>query len=310
MAINPSLADHHGKPTLLITGASGFLGYPLMLLARQQWAVTAVFRRRRPQIENVTTIQADLTDDAQLDDIFQSIRPHAIIHAAAVAQVGACQADPHGTEAINVLVPQRLAQKCASLGIDFLFTSSDLVFDGRQAPYDETAVTNPLSVYADQKIRAESNVLRCYPKALVCRLPLMFGPAPDAQENFTAQMLTNMVAQRELTLFVDEYRTPVDSESAARGMLALLGRAQGLLHLGGRTRVSRCDLGMMMADALAIAPTMIRTVGIADLNLSPPRSADCSLISRRAYAMGYDPAPLKQAVQRTVEQFLQQHGQA
>jgi len=308
MSLNKAPVDSRAKPALLITGAGGFLGYPLTHLARQDWDVTAIYRRRQPKIENVATIQADLTDDAQMDDIFRFVRPQAIIHAAAVAQVGACQADPDGTEAINVIVPRRLAEKCARLGIDFLFTSSDLVFDGRQAPYDETAAVKPLSVYADQKIRAEENVLETYPNALVCRLPLMFGVAPDAEENFAVQMLTNMVAQRELTLFIDEYRTPVDSESAARGMLTFLGRAHGLLHLGGRTRVSRYDLGVMMAAALGIEPTMIRAAGIADLNLSTPRSPDCSLISRRAFEMGYDPAPLKQAVQRTVEQFLQLHG--
>lgn len=306
MSVNTAQSGHPAKPTLLITGAGGFLGYPLTLLARQHWAVAAIYRRRQPKMENVTTIQADLTDGARMDDIFSRVRPHAVIHAAAMAQVGTCQADPEGTEAINVLVPQRLAEKCARLGIDYLFTSTDLVFDGRQAPYDETAAVNPLSVYADQKIRAEEKVLHSYPNALVCRLPLMFGMAPGAEKNFTVQMLTSMVARKELALFVDEYRTPVDSESAARGMLTLLGRAHGLVHLGGRTRVSRYDLGMMMADALRIKPAMIRAVCIADLNLSTPRSPDCSLISRRAYKMGYDPAPLKQAVQRTVDQFLRQ----
>jgi dTDP-4-dehydrorhamnose reductase len=33
--------------------------------------------------------------------------------------------------------------------------SSDLVFDGRQGNYDESAPPNPLSVYAETKVAAE-----------------------------------------------------------------------------------------------------------------------------------------------------------
>jgi dTDP-4-dehydrorhamnose reductase len=221
-----------------------------------------------------------------------------VIHAAAAAQVGECQADPTRTAIINVTVPSRLAEVCAARGIDLALTSTDLVFDGRHPPYDEASPPAPFCAYSDQKARAEAAVLAHHPKALVARLPLLFGFSPQAQANFGVRMLAAIRGNQPLDLFVDEFRTPVDIASAARGVLAFVGKVRGILHLGGRTRLSRFDLGCRMACALGVAPTMLRPVSIDTATLPYGRAPDCSLDSRRAYGLGYRPAPLDAALRQ------------
>jgi dTDP-4-dehydrorhamnose reductase len=132
----------------------------------------------------------------------------------------------------------------------------------------------------------------------------MIGVAPFGHYHFCGEMLRSIREDRPLRLFIDEYRTPVDTDSAARGLLLLLGRAHGVFHLGGRTRVSRYTLGLMMADAMGVAPGMIHPVTIASLSLKTPRAPDVTLDSGKACAMGYDPLPLEIAVQKVVEDFL------
>lgn len=291
------------KPKIIITGAGGFLGHPLCLLARRNWSVQAIFRQNRPQVAGVQTVSLDLTCSEKLNNFIEHLRPQAIVHAAADANVAACQAHPQEAEEINVRVPGRLAQISAQLGIPFLFTSSDLVFDGLNAPYDEESPPKPIGVYAGQKLRAETLVQRRYPQALVCRLPLMFGLAPYSKDNFSVRMLAAIATNRPINLFVDEFRTPVDNFSAARGILHLLGRTRGVLHLGGRTRLSRYELGLMMAKAMEMKPDMLRPVRIEDTGLSLQRAPDCSLDSRRAYALNYNPTPIKDAVARVAADF-------
>lgn len=293
-------AESEPKPPILITGAGGLLGHPLCLLARRQWSVHAVYRHNRPRVAGIATLQRNLVDSNTLAPLLATVRPRAVIHAAATAQVGDCQAHPERSEGINVQVPARLAGLCADRDIPLIFISSDLVFDGHGAPYDERHPPAPFCIYSDQKVRAEALVLRLHPRVLVCRLPLLFGVAPYAQNNFAVQMLRAIAQGDRLHLFMDEYRTPVDTPSAARGILAMLGRAAGIVHLGGRTRVSRYDLGCMMAEALRVTPDRIVPTAMADTNLPYKRAPDCSLDSRRAYALGYDPTPLDQAVGQTV----------
>jgi dTDP-4-dehydrorhamnose reductase len=291
------------KPRLVVTGASGMLGHALCAQALGQWSVLALYRRNKPQLAGVTSIQIDLTDTSALQRLVKELAPRAIIHAAATAQVQTCEAHPQQTGSINVAVPARLADLCAAREISYLFTSTDLVFDGCGAPYNELSSVNPVCVYGRQKAQAEEAVLQRYPHALVCRLPLMFGLAPYAGGHFTMQILGAIAQGRTVPLLTDEYRTPVDSHSAAQGLLQLLGRAKGLLHLGGRTRISRHDLGHLMAAYMGVAPDMIRPVTIDSLGLAMARAPDCALDSRKAFFLGYDPAPLSAAVKALVRQF-------
>jgi dTDP-4-dehydrorhamnose reductase len=239
--------------------------------------------------------------------LLAAIDPQAVIHAAAIAQPAACEKEPQSSAAVNVHLPELLAGFCADKKIPFVFTSTDLVFDGRQAPYDESQPVSPVCTYGRQKARAEKAVAERYADALVCRLPLMLGATARSANNFTSQMLIAMHQGRPVDLFTDEFRTPVDNQSAARGLLTVLGRTRGVLHLGGRTRISRYDLGIMLADVLDVAPSLLRPVTIESHALRMLRSPDCSLDSRKAYNLGYDPMPLSDAVKRVVEQFKAAH---
>ncbi|MEJ2037603.1 MAG: sugar nucleotide-binding protein [Desulfosarcinaceae bacterium] len=297
------MAPVQGSP-LLITGASGLLGRALCSLAVKRGPVAGVFRRHRPDVQGLDPVQADLCGEGVLERLMGDLRPAAVIHAAAMADVAACQRDPELSEKINVQVPVQMAALCAKREIPFAFASSDLVFEGTEPPYAEDADVAPLSAYAGQKAVAEKLVQRAWPRALVCRLPLLIGVAELGDRHFCSRMLRAIREDSPLDLFVDEDRTPVDTHSAARGMLLLIGRARGIFHLGGRSRVSRHTLGLMMADAMGVAPRMIRPIFIHQARLDVPRAGDVSLDSAKAYAAGYAPSPLDAGVGEVVADFL------
>ena len=289
----------------MITGASGLLGHALCRAARNRHTVYGVYRRHKPRVAGLHMIQADLRNRQCLSDLITTIGPRAVIHAAANADVVACEKKPQVGDTINRQVPVRLAGLCDRAGIAYLFTSTDLVFDGRQAPYDESAPPRPICVYGEQKVRAEAGVLSHCANALVCRLPLMFGVGPYSGRHFGVQMLNAIRRGETLNLFEDELRTPVDIDSAAHGILTLLGKVKGIFHLGGYTRVSRYELGLALARQLGIEPDMIRPVSIHQMKLAVARAADCSLDSQKAYDAGYRPASLKIGLQRFVRRFDQ-----
>ncbi len=290
-------------PNLMVTGASGNLGYWICHQAKVSWAVTGIYWKYDFKMDGVRSAQADLTDVDAADYLMGTIRPQAVIHAAAASQPARCETHPEATRRVNVDVPKKLAALCADRKIPFIFTSTDLVFDGHDAPYTELDGVTPVCVYGRQKADAEDAVLKINGKALVCRMPLMIGAGPAASSSFAIQMLRGILSGDPLRLLTDEFRTPVSFVDAAKGLLSLLGKTRGRLHMGGRHRVSRYELGLLMAKQLGIAPTMIQPVTIKSLKLSVPRSPDCSLASDTAYALGYDPAPLSAAVQWTVRQF-------
>ena len=65
---------------LLITGASGFLGWNLAQLAAQDWQVYGTYASHAIAMPQGTAIQADLTDSASLKTLFEELKPEAVIH--------------------------------------------------------------------------------------------------------------------------------------------------------------------------------------------------------------------------------------
>jgi dTDP-4-dehydrorhamnose reductase len=288
----------------VVTGASGNLGQWICRLAVKSHAVTGVHWRHPFAMEGVRSIRADLTDIPGLAPLLAAIEPAAVIHAAALSQPVQCEQHPKASRRMNVDVPEKLAALCAGHRIPFIFTSTDLVFDGLSAPYTEQDAVTPVCRYGRQKAEAEAAVLDANAGSLVCRMPLMIGVgAGGASPNFSTQMLDHIRRGRPLRLLTDEFRTPVTYRDAAQGLLSLIGRASGRLHLGGRSRISRYDLGLLMAGRMGVSPTMIEPVTLQSLDWEVARSPDCSLISDKAFALGYDPAPLSEAIAWIVRQF-------
>lgn len=282
-------------PKLLITGAGGFLGWNLCREALAKWQVFGVYRSHSIRMEGVTSVSLDITDAAGLRTLFHEIQPDAVIHMAAESRPDHCQQHPSETRIINVDASANIASLCADRRIPCVFTSSDLIFDGENAPYSEADAVNPVSFYGEQKAEAETVMQARYPETVVCRMPLMFGYSEGASRGFDHQMIRTLREGKIVRLFSDEYRTPADAQSAAKGLLLAADHPCGKLHLGGRTRISRYEMGNIMARVLGADVSQIVPILQKDLILPAPRPRDVSLDSSKAYAMGYDPSDIDAA---------------
>ena len=288
---------------LLITGASGFLGWHLCRLAAAKWSLVGVARRNPAAVSDGTPLVGDLTEAGFFSTLFETIQPGAVIHAAAASSSDFCNKHGDASRRINVIAAENLARECSRRKLPFVFTSTDLVFDGTRPPYSESDPTAPVSAYGRQKAEAEKRILACCPEALICRLPLLIGRSGAPGDSFSMRILKALIASNPLNLFVDEYRTPVDGESAAAGILTLLGQATGILHLGGRDRISRYQMGLRLADITGCRSDKLLPVSINDLSTTEPRAPDVSLNSHRAYGLGYEPRSLDLALRRMVAGF-------
>lgn len=291
------------KKRLLITGASGLLGYALCRRARSSYAVYGICHRKDVSVEGVRKVRADLTDPEQRADCFRRVNPHAVIHAAALSRPNDCERDPAASDEINCQASVEIARHCARGGLPFVFTSTDLVFDGTRPPYNEDDPVSPICLYGRHKAVAEKGIRKTWPEATICRMPLMLGFAPGSGSDFLSHMVGALREKRALTLFTDEFRTPVDTESAAEGLLMALERKGVLLHLGGSQRMSRFTMGCLVADILNADHDLLKPLRIEDLPMPAPRSPDVSLSSGRARTMGYAPKDLAGFLERAVPQI-------
>lgn len=276
-------------PELLITGAAGQLGSVLCDLARRgQLPAEARFRPwgtvtpggARPA--GIDVLEADLRDPEPLIERVVQRPPAAIIHLAAVSRVDVAYGDPVLAQEVNVEATGELCHLAARVGARFVFASTDMVFEGTQAPYAESDTPHPQTTYGRTKLAAEAHVL-ANPAAVVARLPLLFGIPPLRPER---SHLWNLARRGSETapanLFHDEFRTPMSLADAAACLcrLAATSALTGVVHLAGHERVSRLELGQRWATQLG------RHVPVASVSArahpSPePRPEDLSLSAER-----------------------------
>ena len=96
------------------------------------------------------------------------------------------------------------------------------------------------------------------------------------------ELILAWLARTPLTLFTDEYRCPIPAAVTARAIWELMRTApSGLYHLAGRERLSRWDLGQLIAALYPELEPSLRPGTLRDY-AGPPRSPDLSLSCDKA----------------------------
>ena len=264
-----------------ITGANGFIGSHLVQAAPRyapHWPVRALTRD-----------QFDLLDFPAVRRQFQQDRPRLVIHCAAVTVVADAQKDPAFTRRMNVEVTRFLAELAAD--IPFIFFSTDLVFDGCKGNYRESDAPNPLQVYGETKLAAESVILK-NPRHLVVRTTLNAGISRSGQRAFNELLrLSLQRAGQGMKLFTDEFRCPIPVVETARAIWELAKKdCAGLYHLAGAKKMSRWDIGRLFAQRWPELQSRIEP-GLTTDFPGPPRALDTSLDISRVQAVLSLPLP-------------------
>ena len=249
-----------------ITGANGLIGNYLIQ--------TAPRMAPRWEVIGLTRARLDVTDANAVREQFRARAPQLIIHCAALSRSPACQENPSLARKVNVDATACLAGLAHA--IPFVFLSSDLVFDGQQGNYDESARPNPWSVYAETKLEAEQVVL-VNPKHTVVRLSLNGGASPSGDRAFNEEMRRAWQEGKMLKLFVDEFRCPMPAIVTARAIWELIAQGKtGLYHLGGSQRLSRWEMGRLIAARSPQLNPRLEPSSRKDYT-GPPRPPDTSL---------------------------------
>ena len=256
------------KPAVLITGAAGLIGSYLVRTParwRSDWQVCGITRQ-----------DADLTNQGQVKALWRRLQPQAVIHCAALSRTGQCEENPVLARQINVEATQRLAE--LAHGIPFVLFSSDQVFDGTQGGYVESDQVNPLNAYGQTKAEAEQVVLQ-NPAHSVIRVALTAGTSPTRDRSFVEDMVRAVVKGMRLTLFTDEFRCPLPAGVIARAIWEMIEHDRpGLYHLGGSERLSRWEIGELLARWYPQLRPCIQPGSLAGYQ-GPPRPPDLSMCS-------------------------------
>jgi len=274
-----------GKKTVLITGGGGFVGANILAQGLSRFRFTALEQNPATDFKDaVEWITMDLRDERRISQIFDTLRPSAVIHTAAISDIDICEADRALAEEMNVELTRRIAALSAARGAQLIFFSTDTVFDGKRGGYTEEDEPHPLNFYGETKVKSESIVLNSGGPAAVVRLSLVMGlPVITRGNSFLAKMLDTLRKGEPVYFPSAETRTPLDVITLSRSVLEIAERGlTGIFHLAGNDRMTRFDMAGRIAAFYGFDQALVRDQLSDPAKKRAPRPADASLDNGKA----------------------------
>jgi dTDP-4-dehydrorhamnose reductase len=276
---------------ILVTGASGLLGLNLALMDMDSHTIVGVDRAKLAGTP-FELIKADLLDPEVEHQLLDTVKPDAVIHTAALANLEACEEQPETARLLNAQLPGELADACARRGIRMLHISTDAVFDGtKDDVYTEQDAPNPQGVYASTKLEGERNVLAANSNAVVVRVNF-FGWSLSGTRSLPEFFINNLSAGKTVQGFTDVFFCPLFVGDLAEILLKVLANGlNGIYHVVGSESLSKYDFGVAIAHRFRLDEGLIQPVSVEESTLKATRSHNLRLsVHKLSTALG-EPIP-------------------
>ncbi|MCC2129194.1 dTDP-4-dehydrorhamnose reductase, partial [Oscillospiraceae bacterium CLA-AA-H272] len=162
-------------------------------------------------------VAMDITNEQQVRQVMDQVRPDAVIHCAAWTAVDLAEdADKQPkVRAINVDGTAHLAQACREMDCKMMYISTDYVFNGQgQTPWQPDCKDyQPLNYYGETKLGGELAVSSALEKYFIVRIAWVFGLNG---KNFIKTMLQLGKTHDKLRVVCDQIGTPTYTLDLAR----------------------------------------------------------------------------------------------
>jgi UDP-glucose 4-epimerase len=212
---------------VLVTGGAGYIGSHACKTLKKAGYMPVTFDNLVTGWKDAVKFgpfeQGDLLDRARLDEVFAKYQPVAVMHFAALSQVGEAMSEPGKYWRNNVSGSLNLIEAAVDAGcLNFVFSSTCATYgeqDGVQL--DENCPQDPLNAYGASK-RAIEDILRDFEAAyglrhVIFRYFNVAGADPDAEvgefhqpETHLIPLMLDAIAGKRaaLTVFGTDYDTP------------------------------------------------------------------------------------------------------
>jgi dTDP-4-dehydrorhamnose reductase len=223
-------------------------------------------------------VQMDITKRSDVETVFKSIKPDAVVHAATLTDVDKCELDKGLAWKVNVDGTKNIADACQDRETFLFYVSSDYVFSGEKGCYHEYDSRDPVNYYGLTKVEAEE-IVKCLPEYFIARPSVIYGATPAAGKvNFALWLIETLSKGDRVKVVKDQWNTPTLNTNLAEMTLeALERRLTGIYHLCGATRVSRLEFAMEIANLFCLDKELIEPVKSEKFILPARRPIDSSL---------------------------------
>ena len=272
---------------VIVTGSNGLVGQKVSsLLALETdydvFMVSIEKENYQPDLK-FKYQQLDLTNRKETKELILSFNPNIIINTAAFTNVDECENQREYAWRLNVDVVKNLiicAKVCDARIIHF---SSDYIFDGKNGPYNEDSLPNPLSYYGKTKLASENALRESGIKYCIIRTMVIYGYAKIVRENFVLWIIRNLNNNQSIDIVTDQIGNPTLVDDIGYAIIKIIrGNRTGIYHISGSEFISRYDFAIKVAEVFKLNTNLIKPVLSDYINQSANRPLKSGLINFKA----------------------------
>lgn len=245
--------------TILVIGASGYLGSNVVAYLHKRHKVIAAFNRHVIKFPGVSHFMYLLSERDYMKRMISLIRPDVIIYCAGMNDFLECAQKPQIAEAVNAFGPVVIAAAADTHPHRFIYLSSCYVYDGKKGNFTEAEVVLPQTVYGKSKLAGENYVRAKILSSTILRFSPIYGIGSIFHPSVFDQIRFKLQRGQTVELPVKEVHSFLSMEIALKAIEWAVV-SEGLsrtYNLGGLTKLSWFEFGQLIAASFGFDPNLI-----------------------------------------------------
>lgn len=163
------------KKTILIFGASSFVGSNLLEELKSEYRVIGTYFKNSVVIPGVLTLPCDILKKESVTTIVGRLRPDVVIYAVGMSTVKESSLKPKEAESLNSVGAVNCLMAAERVDAKFVYISSAFVFGGEAQLFKEGDVPFSNTVYGSNLSSTEFYIQRSSLNYLILRCSNLYG---------------------------------------------------------------------------------------------------------------------------------------
>ncbi len=281
---------------VFITASTGLIGSDLIFSAPDHFILGAGYNVNTfiPRSSKVQYLHCDITREEDVFRVIHGFHPDIIIHTAAKASPDYCEQHQTESREVNVVGTEHVIRACKEIGASMICFSSNAVFNGEKAPYNESSELDLNGEYGKHKAENELFLSTSgVPYTLIRSMSLYGWHNPYERRNFlgillekcmtgsemriTNDVVCNFLYVRDLTSFVwDCVRSKKQSVGGE------------IFHIAGVEGMTHWDFTQKAIREFGLNDTKLSPISMSQMDVLQ-RGKDTRFDCSKAMALGFHP---------------------
>ena len=278
---------------ILITGSNGMLGQRAVQFysSKENIELLATSVEEKSVVDSVEYISSDIKNRDSIKEVIHDYYPDFIVHTAAFTNVDLSEKLREDAWKINVKGVEYIAEAARAIDAHIIHISTDYIFDGKDGPYSENALPNPVGYYGRTKLASENALRISGTFFTILRTNVLYGIAPNSRPDFVRWVINSLNEKENIRIVKDQINNPTFIDDLIQGINKIIEfRKTGTYNIGGKEFLSRYDFTLRIADFFNLGKNLITPITTDELKQPARRPLKSGLIILKAETeLGYKP---------------------